>query len=285
MNPLKRGIACHVPVEYADIAQPNGNAVLFEVLSGGARHSVVIDYDDKLALNDCAQDVDLYFKMQYRRGGYSDPRIRPGGYLTKRPALYRYAHSWRGFRDRTTPSHDVVGRFGMTWAQSIRGQAIAMLSAQDRFEFRGGETGIWWGEYMDEICGARVFLDLPGNGEFCYRLVEYLAVGACVIGPELETEMPVPLESGVHLVRVPRDLGGWSTVATGSWRTTHCESGYKEARRTTSTATSRSSSCVLITSTRSGHRSIKERSQPSPVMKSPSMDTSEHAVIASPAGV
>jgi hypothetical protein len=67
---------------------------------------------------------------------------------------------------------------------------------------------VWWGEYMDEMCEARVCLDLPGRGEFCYRLVEYLAVGACVIGPELATEMPVPLEPGVHLVRVPRSLDG-----------------------------------------------------------------------------
>jgi hypothetical protein len=53
-----------------------------------------------------------------------------------------------------------------------------------------------------------VCLDLPGRGEFCYRLVEYLAVGACVIGPELAVEMPVPLQSGVHVQRVPRSLEG-----------------------------------------------------------------------------
>ncbi len=61
---------------------------------------------------------------------------------------------------------------------------------------------------MDEICRARVCLDLPGRGELCYRLVEYLAVGACVIGPDLVAELPVPLESGVHLLRVPRSLDG-----------------------------------------------------------------------------
>ena len=67
---------------------------------------------------------------------------------------------------------------------------------------------MWWGEYMDEMCDARVCLDLPGRGETCFRLIEYLAVGACMIGPELETELPVPLETGVHLVRVPRNLDG-----------------------------------------------------------------------------
>ena len=55
---------------------------------------------------------------------------------------------------------------------------------------------------------SRVCLDLPGRGEHCYRLIEYLAVGACVIGPELGTEMHVPLEAGLHLVRVSRSLEG-----------------------------------------------------------------------------
>jgi len=207
-NPIKSGIATHVPIEHADIVQPIGNVVLFHVVASGTTCRIVIDYDDKLLLHDCAKAADLYFKMQYLRGGYGSQTIVPGGYVSRHAALYRYVHSWRRFRDRTTPSHDVLGRFGMDWAQDIRGQAIAMLQAQTRFRFQGGAAPVWWGEYMDEICDARVCLDLPGNGEFCYRLVEYLAVGACVLGPELEAEMPVPLESGVHVVRIPRTLDG-----------------------------------------------------------------------------
>jgi hypothetical protein len=78
---------------------------------------------------------------------------------------------------------------------------------------------------MDEICDARVCLDLPGRGELCYRLVEYLAVGACVIGPELTTELPVPLESGVNLVRVPRSLEGLIYECDGLLR----DDGLREA--------------------------------------------------------
>ena len=96
----------------------------------------------------------------------------------------------------------------MKWAQEIRTRAITLLSEQRGFGFEGGTKLTHWGQYMDETCAARVCLDLPGNGELCYRLVEYLAVGACVIGPELGAELHVPLQTGVHLVRVPRDLEG-----------------------------------------------------------------------------
>lgn len=208
VDPIRAGIAGHVRVEAADIPQPQGNVVLFEAAIAGRTYRGAIDYDDKLVLNPCASAVDLYFKLQHSREGYANPVVRPGGYVSTHMALYRHAQRWRELRDQTSPSLDVLGRFGLKWAQQIRLQAITLLRAQDRFRFVGGAVPVWWGEYMDEVCRARVCLDLPGNGEFCYRLVEYLAVGACVIGPELMTEMPVPLESGVHLVRVPRSLDG-----------------------------------------------------------------------------
>jgi hypothetical protein len=208
MEPIKRGIAAHLPIDYAEIPQPDGNAVLFEMIARGATHDVAIDYDNGVALNDDVGDSDLYFKMQYLRDGYRMPHVVPGGYVTKRPELYRYARRLRRLQERTAPRSDVVGRFSMNRAEDIRGRALAVLHEQDRFEFRGGDVPVSWGEYIDEVCGAKVCLDLPGNGEFCYRLVEYLAVGACVIGPELATEFPVPLRSGVHLIRVPRTLQG-----------------------------------------------------------------------------
>ena len=209
VNRIKSGIAAHVTIEHADIPQPDGGVVLFHLLDRAGPRRVVIDTDDLTVLNDSANEADLYFKMQYMRGGYGSPHIRPGGYVGLHPALYRYRENWRLLRRRRMPSHDVYGRFGSTHEkQDVRAGAISLLQAQDRFGFEGGAGAVWWGEYMDEMCGARICLDLPGRGEFCYRLVEYLAVGACVIGPEIATEMPVPLESGVHLVRVPRSLDG-----------------------------------------------------------------------------
>jgi hypothetical protein len=209
VNRIKSGIAAHVPIEHADIPQPDGGVVLFHLLDGAHPRRVVIDTDDLTVLNDSANEADLYFKLQYMRGGYGSPHIRPGGYVSLQPALYRYRWNWRQLRGRRMPSHAVYGRFAVTHEkQDVRAGAISLLQAQGRFGFTGGTGAVWWGEYMDQMCDARVCLDLPGRGEFCYRLVEYLAVGACVIGPELATELPVPLESGVHIVRVPRSLDG-----------------------------------------------------------------------------
>jgi hypothetical protein len=208
LTPIRRGLGAHVGIEEADVPQPAGNVVLVELAHGGRTRRVAIDYDDRLELHSCAPEVEVYFKLQYLRQGYGLPTVHPGGYVSPHLSLYRHAHDWRRLRQRAEPSADVLGRFGLSWAREIRTRAITMLSEQDRFQFRGGGTPIWWGAYMDEMATARVCLDLPGRGDFCYRLVEYLAVGACVIGPEVGVEMPVPLQSGVHLQRVPRDLDG-----------------------------------------------------------------------------
>lgn len=195
-------------VEPADIPQPVGNAVLFEASMNGARRRVVIDYADLPDLHECAGRADLYFKLQFSRDGYGSDRIVPGAYVSKKLALYKHARGLRYLSRRRPPAHDVVGRFGLRYAGDLRRRAIAMLESQDRFKYTGGAQPVWWGEYIDELSDARVCLDLPGHGELCYRLIECLALGACVIGPELEARLHVPLESGVHLIRIPRTLDG-----------------------------------------------------------------------------
>jgi hypothetical protein len=206
---IRTGIAAHLPMESAALTQPEGNVFLFQVLDGRTRLSVVVDTDDRMLLNDSSRYADVYFKLQYRRGGYGSDHIQPGGYFCPQAALYRYRWRWRERRDRTAPTHDVYGRFGVRHDQlGVRSRAVSLLQTQDRFDFHGGLSPVWWGEYMDEMCRARVCVDLPGRGELCYRLIEYLAVGACVIGPELEAELPVPLDSGLQPVRVSRNLDG-----------------------------------------------------------------------------
>jgi hypothetical protein len=94
IDPIKRGIASHVPLEHADTPQPVGNVVLFHVLDGSARRNVIVDYDDQMALHASANHVDLYFKMRYVRHGYGSLTIRPGGYVSPHQALYR--DYWHG---------------------------------------------------------------------------------------------------------------------------------------------------------------------------------------------
>jgi hypothetical protein len=114
VNQIKSGIAAHVPIEHADIPQPDGG-VLFHVLDRGAPRHVVIDTDDHLILNASADEADLYFKMPYLRGGYGSPHIRPGGYVCLQPALYQYRWNWRKLRRRTSATVSRQSTGGARW--------------------------------------------------------------------------------------------------------------------------------------------------------------------------
>ena len=163
VNRIKSGIASHVPIEQAEIPQPVGGVVLFHLLNRGATRRVVIDTDDQLILNDSANEADLYFKMQYLRGGYGSPHIRPGGYACLHPALYRYRWNWRKLRSHAARSHDVYGR-SVRHIQN-RTSLLSRSSTQDRFDFHGGEApsgGSPWTRW----CHARVCLD-PGARRLC----------------------------------------------------------------------------------------------------------------------
>lgn len=208
IDPIKHGIGTHVRVEPADIPQPVGNAVLFEVLLDGASWRVAIDYSDLGDLHECAGQTDLYYKLQFRQDGYGSDTIVPGGYVSNKPALYKHSRALRDLSRQRAPVHDVVGRFGVWSGREIRNRAVTILESQDRFKYTGGGQPVWWGEYIDELTDAKVCIDLPGKGELCYRLIDCLALGACVVGPELEAQLHVPLESGVHLIRIPRSLEG-----------------------------------------------------------------------------
>jgi hypothetical protein len=206
IEPLRRGISRHISVRYSDIPQEIGNIVILNFRSGNSTIRVGIDYDDQSDLHLSAPKLDLYFKMQYRRGGYKYPHVVPGGYVSPKFALYKHVSSWRALRERRPARYDVFGRFGMRYGTQLREGILKRMCEQQRFSFEGGVARTTWWEYMQDVCAAKICLDAPGRGELCYRLVECLAVGSCIVGPMLENELHVPLEAGVHDVRVSRDL-------------------------------------------------------------------------------
>ncbi|HXY84304.1 MAG TPA: glycosyltransferase [Gaiellaceae bacterium] len=53
---------------------------------------------------------------------------------------------------------------------------------------------------------------MPGGGDLCNRLVDYLAVGGCVVNPPPRVRLPVPLVDDVHLVHCRRDLSDLGDV-------------------------------------------------------------------------
>lgn len=203
VHDLGRALAARVRTEPAAIAQPYDGIVVCE----WAGFPVAIDYGDFSDVDTaCADAVALYFKMQHRRGGYGLANVVPGGFVPSGSRMYPILGHMRAVRDRRRFAFDVYGRFSLNYAPEVRGRAVALLDEQSRFGFEGGLKRVGYGEALHEAARAKVCLDLPGRGTFCHRLVEYLAVGACVVGPEPDVELHVPLVDGETIAYVAPDL-------------------------------------------------------------------------------
>lgn len=204
---LRAEISARVPVSTAEIDQRYEGAVLIEVEFDGRRHRVAIDYfDSDRLLDEVVASCALIFKMQYRSGGYGNPRVVPGGYVPSRPHLARYVPTLRHLRDRSAPLYEVYGRFGITYATEYRRTAVQALSAQTRFQYEGSLKLLPYAAYLREAAQSRVCIDLPGNGDMCHRLIEYLAIGCCVVRPAPLTQLPVKLTDGLNIRYAQRDL-------------------------------------------------------------------------------
>jgi hypothetical protein len=63
-----------------------------------------------------------------------------------------------------------------------------------------------YSRFLREAVRSKICIDVPGNADVCCRLVDYLAIGACVIGFKPRTEFHVPLVDGKHIVFAKPDL-------------------------------------------------------------------------------
>ena len=63
-------------------------------------------------------------------------------------------------------------------------------------------------EYCKELIGYKVGLSLSGRGEFCYRDIEYMAMGLPFLRFQFQSEMIYPLIPNYHYisVEIPEDL-------------------------------------------------------------------------------
>ena len=206
MTPILHGLRQVVPVELAPIPQPVGNIAVFQFVVDGTTVDVAIDHEDRTGLHEAVDDFALLFKLQHRREGYGRDTVVPGGYVASRPELYGLFPRFRELRRTATPEYDVHGRFSLNFAPEVRRRATDLLREQHEFAFEGGLKVVMWSEYMREVCRARVCLDLPGRGPFTNRLIEYLAVGACILVPDHEAVLHVPLVAGEHIAYARDDM-------------------------------------------------------------------------------
>ncbi len=207
VDTILSGLRGRVNVEMVPLAQPYRGIVVFQFARGGCRADAVIDYSDYPDINrEAADRCEIYFKMQHLREGYGRANVLPGGYVCDGRKIYLHLPRLRRFRDRGDFKFDVYGRFGTEFAGDIRRQAVGMLSAQNLFRFEGGLEKVKYLDFLKEIAQAKVCIDLPGEGDFCFRLMNYLAIGACVVGPRPRTTLHMPLVDRVHVAYTNDDL-------------------------------------------------------------------------------
>jgi hypothetical protein len=197
----------HVPVGLSEIPQKEPGLTTFELFIGRERHLIAIDYYDFAHINeDVAKRCSLYFKMQHREEGYRCDNVLPGGYVAKRQLLYKFLPRLRAARDRRRFVYDVYGRFSLTFQPELRGRIAELLSNQREFGYQGGTKVVMYSRHLRDIARSRVCIDVPGQGPLCYRLVDYLAIGSCVVGVRPKVVLPVPLEQRHHVFWIRDDL-------------------------------------------------------------------------------
>lgn len=206
VGPLHSGLAALTTVEPRQIAQPYEGIVLFEVRHRHATFPVAVDYFDVPSINrDCLKHAALYFKMQFLRSGYAAPNVLPGGYVAGKSSLYEHYGRLRRLREKPF-RFDVYGRFGLRFSADIRCRAVKLLRDAQQFQYTGGTGLALYMQSLREAARARICIDLPGQGPFCYRLVEYLAMGCCIIAPRHAGAMHVELRDREHIIYCRDDL-------------------------------------------------------------------------------
>jgi hypothetical protein len=205
LSSLRFAMSRMAKTEIVDIPQPYKSIVLIEVVVDETPYEVAIDQSPYMGINDeCAERCLLYFKRHHRLEGYPHANVLPGGFAPKKQeALHRHLHQ---LRRRNRVSHDVYARFSPHFSPEIRGPALRRLAAQTRFAFEGGTQLMMYTQYLREIADSQVCIDLPGEGPFTYRLVEYLAVGSCIVAYPHKARLHVPLRDREHIAYTKEDL-------------------------------------------------------------------------------
>jgi len=195
---LRAALAVHLPLRPARIDHPFTSILMFDAVLDGRPYRIAIDYRDSNEVPpECAAAAALYFKLQFSNEGYPYENVVPGGYVVGQQKYYRYLPHLRALRARH-PIFDVYGRFGPR-GERLRRRMTQSLREQERFEYTGGIETVIYSQFLWEAARARISLDLPGNGWLCYRLVEYLGIGACVVAVPHGNRLHVPLLDRKHV--------------------------------------------------------------------------------------
>lgn len=170
-------------------------------------YSVSLDYyDHSEFINIDALDTsDLYIKLQYRKTGYNDARIIPGGYPVTNISYYKYYEKFRN-KYRNNRQLDISGRFGYTFQKEIRLKGVELLKKNFGSRYQGATGKIRYSHFLREVASSKLGIHFPGNGPFTHRVAEFLGLGTCMVSLRFSTELHSPLIPGKHYVEVSDDL-------------------------------------------------------------------------------
>jgi hypothetical protein len=197
-NQVRDAFRRFVRVSVEDIRQRFDGVITFEVLRNGRRLRVNLEATDYAPLNEAAyRACDLHFKMEHQLEGYGErDHLLPGGYINNDAVIYSYLPRLRALRDHARPLYDVYGRFGLSLEK--RRRPMEILKASRRFRFYGGEGTVRYRRFLEEAARSRVCIDLPSVSSITFRMVDYLAIGSCIVGPPHTNRLLMPFEDRVH---------------------------------------------------------------------------------------
>jgi len=198
---LRSMLSRRVAVVTAELHQPYKGTILTEFKVEGRPHNVAFNLSDcpDYLDEECTRKSLVTFKFQFRQHGYGPPTVVPGGYLPSSPMLYELLPYLRWTRDRRPSLFDVYGRFSMDFSPGVRGDALRQLAGTEAFRFKGGDRRVRYSRYLREVARSKICIDLPGQGPFCFRLIECLAVGSCVVAIPHGVRFQAPLLDGIHI--------------------------------------------------------------------------------------
>lgn len=202
---LRTGLSDRVVIAPQEQLQaPIRDCEIIEINHKDKIYPVIIDCGDTSEIDPCLpSSAFLYFKMQYSRSGYPWDNVLPGGYT---PAggngLFNILPALRRIRDARKFDHEVHGRFGAAFGFDRRKPYLEALSSDPRFKFTGGFAMLRPSAYLTEVARARVLIDLPGQGDFCFRLIDYMAIGSCIVAARHGNLLPVDLVDGRDIMFV-----------------------------------------------------------------------------------
>ncbi|MGH7560650.1 MAG: glycosyltransferase [Gemmatimonadales bacterium] len=195
---LRDALRRFVRVDEVDLPQPFDRVILVELTRDGRRWPVAVETSDYAPLNeDAYRAVALHFKMEYALEGYGErDHLVPGGYVNNDASIYRYLPRLRALRDHAPPEHEVHGRFGLSLEK--RRRPMEILRASRQFRFFGGEGKVGYRRFLEEVARSKVCIDLPSMSSITFRMVDYLAIGSCIVGPPHTNRLLVPFQDRVH---------------------------------------------------------------------------------------